>query len=81
MAIRSQVVAILVVLGWVLVIEPLATALVPSLLPWAPFLGAASAFGPPNPELFARPAAFGLMVAYAVSAWVLALALERRRDV
>lgn len=80
-AVRSQVVAILVVLGWVLVIEPLATALVPSLLPWAPFAGAAAAFGPENPELFARPAAFGLMLAYAISAWVLALVLERRRDV
>jgi hypothetical protein len=80
-ALRSQVVAILVVLGWVLVIEPLGTALVPSLLPWAPFAGVASAFGPPNADLLARPAAFGLMLAYAASAWALALVLERRRDV
>lgn len=80
-ALRSQVVAILLVLGWTLVIEPLATGLVPSLLPWAPFAGAASAFGAENPDLFARPAAAGLMLAYAVAAWVVALVLERRRDV
>ena len=80
-AIRSQVVAILVVLGWTLVVEPLATGLVPSLLPWAPFAGAATAFGAENPDLFARPAAAGLMLVYAVSAWVIALMLERRRDV
>lgn len=80
-AVRGQVIAILSVLGWALVVEPLATALVPSLLPWAPFAGAAAAFGPPNPELLTRPAASALMIGYALSAWVLALALERRRDV
>jgi hypothetical protein len=80
-ALRSQVVAILVVLGWTLVVEPLATSLVPSLLPWAPFAGAASAFGSANAELYSRPAAAGLMLAYAACAWIVALVLERRRDV
>lgn len=80
-ALRSQVVSILVVLGWTLVVEPLATGLLPDLLPWAPFAGAASAFGPENAELLSRPAAAGLMLAYAVSAWAVALVLERRRDV
>lgn len=78
---RGQVIAILVVLGWVLVLEPLVTNLVPALLPWAPIAGAASAFGPPNPDLFTRPVAAVLMLAWGLSAWVLALALERRRDV
>jgi hypothetical protein len=54
---------------------------VPSLLPWAPFAGAASAFGPANAELYSRPAAAGLMLAYAACAWIVALVLERRRDV
>lgn len=80
-ALRSQVVAILVVLGWTLVVEPLATGLVPSLLPWAPFTGVASAFGVENAELFSRPTAAGLMLVYATSAWGVAVVLERHRDV
>lgn len=80
-AIRSQVVAILGVLGWTLVIEPLVAGIVPSLLPWMPFAGAASAFGPENPGLFARPEAAALMLAYVIVAWLAALVLERRRDV
>lgn len=80
-AIRSQVVAILSVLGWTLVIEPLAASLLPATLRWLPFAGAASGFGPENTELFAEPQAALLMLGYVVSAMAAALVLERRRDV
>jgi ABC-type transport system involved in multi-copper enzyme maturation permease subunit len=80
-AIRSQVVAILAVLGWTLVVEPLVSSLLPSVLPWMPFAGVASVFGPENPELFGRPEAAALMLTYALSAWVAAVVVERRRDV
>lgn len=81
MAIRNQVVAILVVLGWTLVVEPLVAGLLPDLMRWMPLTGAAGAFGPENPDLLARPAAALLMLGYVVAAWAVALVLERRRDV
>jgi hypothetical protein len=80
-AIRSQVVAILSILGWTLVIEPLVSGLLPEVLRWLPFAGAASGFGPDNPELFDRPLALFLMLGYLAAAIVGALVLERRRDV
>ncbi|MGZ8578795.1 MAG: hypothetical protein ACXWWX_04610 [Actinomycetota bacterium] len=80
-AIRSQLVAILGVLGWVLVVEPLVGALVPSTLRWLPFSGVQASFGAPDPRLLGRPAAAGLMVVYSLTAWAIAVWLERRRDV
>jgi len=80
-AIRSQVVAILALLGFGLVAEPLATTLLPSIKKWAPFSGAMNAFAAPDPDLFGHWAAFGLMLAYVATAWYLALWLEARRDV
>jgi hypothetical protein len=80
-AVRSQLVAILGLLGWALVVEPLAFSLVHSLKKWAPFAGAQGAFGAPDPLLFGRPAAAGLMLAYVATAWYVAYWLERRRDV
>ncbi len=80
-AIRSQLVAILGVLGWVLVIEPLVGALVPSTVRWLPFAGVQASFGVPESGLLGRPAAGALMVAYAVVAWSVGAWLERRRDV
>lgn len=80
-AIRSQLVAILGLLGWTFVVEPLATALVPSIKKWAPFAGAQGAFGAPDPRLFGHAAAAALMVTYVASAAWVAVWLERRRDV
>ncbi len=80
-AIRSQLVAILGLLGWTFVVEPLATALVPAIKRWAPFSGVQGAFGAPDPRVFGHLAAAALMVLYVASATSLALWLERRRDV
>ena len=80
-AIRSQLVGILGILGWVLVVEPLLSALVPSVLRWMPFAGVQNAFGIPDERLLDRPAAGALMVGYVVVAWAVAVWLERRRDV
>jgi ABC-2 type transport system permease protein len=80
-AIRSQLVAILGLLGWTFVVEPLATALVPALKKWAPFAGTQGAFGAPDERLFGHAAAAALMVLYVVSAFAVAAWLEQRRDV
>jgi ABC-2 type transport system permease protein len=80
-AIRSQLVAILGLLGWTFVVEPLATALVPEIKRWAPFAGAQGAFGAPDPRLFGPAAAAVLMVTYVASAAGIAVWFERRRDV
>jgi ABC-2 type transport system permease protein len=80
-AIRSQLVAILGLLAWSFVVEPLATALVPEIKRWAPFAGAQGAFGAPDARLFGHTAAALLMVTYVASAAWVAVWLERRRDV
>lgn len=80
-AIRSQLVAILGLLGWVFLVEPLATVLVPALKRWAPFTGVQGAFGPPDPLLFGPAAAAGLMLLYVATVWYAAVWLEQRRDV
>ena len=80
-AIRSQLVAILGLLGWVFLVEPLATVLVPALRRWAPFTGVQGAFGPPDAQLFGPAAAAGLMLLYVATVWCAAVWLEQRRDV
>jgi len=80
-AIRSQLIAILGLLGWNFVLEPLVSALVPSIKPWTPFTGVPGAFGQPDPHVFGHAAAAGLMVLYVAIALVVAVSLERRRDV
>ncbi len=80
-ALRSQLVAILVVLGWMLVVEPLAGGLVPDLLPWLPFSGAQASLSQQTPGLFA-PGTGGLLLAgYIVLAMAAGIAVTRRRDV
>lgn len=80
-AIRSQLVAILGLLGWVFIAESLVAALVPSAAKWSPFTGVQGAFGAPDPNLFGHAAAAGMMVLYATSAWFIGVWAERRRDV
>jgi ABC-2 type transport system permease protein len=81
-AIRSQLVAILALLGWTLIVEPIVQGLLPSLLKWFPFAGAAGAFGSDGTTpLLARPQAAVLLVTYVLAAFWTAAWLERRRDV
>jgi hypothetical protein len=80
-AIRSQLVAILGLLGWSFVVEPLASALVPDIKPWTPTTGVPGAFGAPDPHVFGHAAGAALMVLYVVGALAIAVWLERRRDV
>ena len=80
-AIRSQLVAILGLLGWTFIVEPLATVLVPALKRWAPFTGVQGAFGAPDARLFDHAAAGALMVLYVAGAAFIAVWLEQRRDV
>jgi hypothetical protein len=81
-AIRSQLVAILALLAWTLIVEPLVQGLLPSLLKWFPFGGAAAAFGSDGTvPLLAKPQAAVLLVAYVLGVFWAAAWLERRRDV
>jgi hypothetical protein len=89
---RSQLVSILGLIGWVLLIEPLATAFLPRLAKWTPFAGVEQLFGsgpnasigngePAMAPVFDRPGAAALAVAYIVLLWLSAVWAERVRDV
>jgi ABC-2 type transport system permease protein len=82
--VRSQVVSILGLLGWIFILEPLLVAIVPSLAKWMPFSGVQPLFGAAGnrPEaLFAWPGALAIACAYLVVFTVAAVVVERRRDV
>jgi ABC-2 type transport system permease protein len=82
--VRSQLVAILGLLGWLFVFEPLVTGLLPKVAKWAPFTGPGELFGrtaDPNVVLFGRPGAAVLAAAYIALFWAAAVWAERRRDV
>ncbi len=79
---RNQVAAIVGLLVWVLVVESLASGLIPVTAKWFPFGGAAGAFSSQaSDRLFRRPEAAVLMAAYVVAGWAAAVWFERRRDV
>ena len=79
---RNQVAAIVGLLVWVAVVEPLVSALIPATARWFPFSGAAGAFSSQaTDKLFGRPAAAALMAVYVVAGWAAAVWFERRRDV
>jgi ABC-2 type transport system permease protein len=80
-ALRGQVAAIVGLLVFQLIAEPLVGVLLPSVARWLPFSGAAAAFSSSRSELFSRPQAAVLMLAYVVAWWGFAAWLERRRDV
>jgi hypothetical protein len=81
-AVRSQLVAILGLLGWIFIVEPIVQGLLPSLLKWFPFTGVAGAFGVSDQAvLLPKPQAAVLLVAYVVGAFWAAAWLEGRRDV
>lgn len=65
-----------------LIAEPLLTVVLPGVMRWMPFVGAAAGFGGEgDPELFSRPVAAVLMLVYVVAAWAPAAWFERSRDV
>ena len=82
--VRSQIVSILGLLGWLFIVEPLATSLVPRITEWTPFAGTQQLFGTGDT---ARAAVFGtigallLALAYLAVFWFGALLAERSRDV
>lgn len=83
-AVRSQLVAILSLLGWLIVVEPLAGALVPSLIRWMPFAGADGLFGrtatTPG-EVFGPVTASVLVAGYVVCAVTAGIWSAERKDV
>jgi ABC-type transport system involved in multi-copper enzyme maturation permease subunit len=82
--VRSQLVSILGLLGWLFILEPIATAIVPKLATWAPFAGVEPLFGSgetPTAPLFGWLGALGLAAAYVAVLSALAIAAERSRDV
>ncbi|HEX3298824.1 MAG TPA: hypothetical protein VHW68_01790 [Actinomycetota bacterium] len=82
-ALRSQLVAILGLLGWLFIIEPLGVALLPRFAKFMPFAGVGGAFGHGNESavLFGWAGALGLAVVWIASVWASAVWLERDRDV
>ena len=81
--VRSQLVAILGLLGWLFLIEPLATAVQPALTRWTPFAGVNGAFNSttdPGVVLLGHLGALALAAAYVALLWAAAVWAERRRD-
>ncbi|MET0801797.1 MAG: ABC transporter permease subunit [Actinomycetota bacterium] len=80
-ALRSQLIAIIGVLGWALVVEPLIGGLVPDALRWLPFSGVGSSLGQQSPDLFSPAVGAALMAAYVGAATATGVVLTLRRDV
>jgi ABC-2 type transport system permease protein len=82
-ALRSQLVAILGLLGWLFIVEPLGVALLPRFAKFMPFAGVGGAFGHGNESaaLFGWAGSLALAVVWVVSIWASAVSLERTRDV
>ncbi|MGZ8630428.1 MAG: hypothetical protein ACXWZF_05610 [Actinomycetota bacterium] len=80
-ALRSQLIAILGVLGWSLVVEPLIGALLPDTIRWLPFTGVASSLGQQTPDLLSPGVGALLMIVYVGIALAVGLAVTLRRDV
>jgi ABC-2 type transport system permease protein len=82
--VRSQVVSILGLLGWIFILEPLLVGIVPRLAKWAPFSGVQPLFGATGDTtaaLFGWVGALVLACAYVAVFAIAAVAVERRRDV
>lgn len=80
-ALRSQLATILSLLGWQLIVEPIAAPLIPDIAKYSPFVGAMGAFGASGEALVPMWTGAGLMLAYIATAWYVAWWLDRRRDV
>ena len=80
-ALRSQLFAILAVLGWALVVEGLVGAIVPGAVKWFPFAGIESALTQTDGDLLSPPVAGLLMAVYLSAATAIGLAVTLRRDI
>jgi len=82
-ALRSQLVSILGLLGWLFIVEPLGVALLPRFAKFMPFAGVGGAFGRGNETavLFGWAGSLALAVVWVASVWASAVSLERSRDV
>ena len=82
-SLTSQVWAVVAVIAWRVVIEPLAGALLPDVRPFLPFSGLEAAIAPAQPTLDALGpwTATALAVAYVGAATALGVVLTERRDV
>ena len=82
-SLTSQVWAVVAVIAWRIVLEPLLGALLPEVRPFLPFSGLEAAIAPAQPTLDALGAwtAAGLAALYVTAATAVGVALTERRDV
>jgi ABC-2 type transport system permease protein len=81
-ALRSQLVAILGVLGWALVVESVIGAILPGTVKWLPFTGLTTALTQTGTVDLLSPLAAGLLMAlYLAVALAVGLAVTMARDV
>lgn len=81
-ALRSQLVAILGVLGWALVVESLIGAVVPASVKWFPFTGLPNGLAQAGAgDLFSPAISAALMAAYLALGLAVGITVARGRDV
>ena len=81
-ALRSQLIAILAVLGWALVVESVVGAILPGAVKWLPFSGLAAALSQTGTvELFSPLVSALLMALYLAIALAAGIAVTMTRDV
>lgn len=79
-AVPNQLGAVLVSLGWVMVLEQLLSGLFPAIAPWLPFAGVNAALTGQNPE-FGAAIAIVLSLAYLAAVSAVGIQVVRTRDV
>lgn len=80
-ALRSQLIAVLSVLGWALVVESLVGAIVPASVRWFPFAGLTNALTQTGGDLLSPAGAALTMAGYLAAALALGVAITMARDV
>lgn len=80
-AIRSQLVAILALLGWALVVEQILGGLLPDYRKWLPFIGAQASLSRQDPTLLAPLPGGLLLIAYVTLAVIVGVLFTRQRDI
>lgn len=79
-AVPNQLGAVLVSIGWVMLVEQLASGLLPDLARWLPFAGAGSAITGQHPQLGAA-GGVGLFILYLLAMVAVGIQVTRRRDI
>jgi len=79
-AVPNQLGAVLVAIGWVMIVEQLFSGLFPGVAGWLPFAGAGSAITGQHPQL-GWAGGVGLFVAYLAAMVAVGMHGTRRRDV